>query len=125
MTNNLVSHEHRLLQFKYRKHAILWFSYPHTDKKQKQIREMISCNTKSVIYLLTCACGMAYVGKQTNRQIAEHERLIRYKKGIYPVAEHFMEMNHPVTSLTYQIETFVCQTKGWIRRNYANNYDIS
>ena len=57
-----------------------------------------------MIYLLTCDCGLAYVGK-TNRalktRIAEHRSKIRTGDKNSPVAKHFCELNHPVASLRY------------------------
>lgn len=39
-----------------------FFRHPHTGQKIP-VRGIISCNTKGVIYLITCSCGKAYVGQ--------------------------------------------------------------
>lgn len=79
------------------------FKHPHTGK-DIQIKGKISCNTTSVIYLLTCPCGKSYVGKTSRAlktRIAEHRSTIRCKNLNYPVAAHFVEFNHPISSLKY------------------------
>ncbi|KAJ0063651.1 hypothetical protein NL108_004773 [Boleophthalmus pectinirostris] len=79
------------------------FKHPHTGKEIK-IKGIISCNTKSVIYMITCPCGKAYVGKTSRAlktRIAEHRSTIRCKNMNYPVAAHFVDFNHPISSLRY------------------------
>ena len=84
-------------------HKCQKFKHPHSGKNIP-IRGVISCNTKGVIYLLTCSCGKAYVGctkRELKVRIAEHRSTIRCKNMTYPVAAHFVEANHPVSSLHY------------------------
>ena len=53
---------------------------------------------------MTCPCGKAYVGKTKRAlkvRIAEHRSSIRCKNITYPVAAHFVEANHTVSSLHY------------------------
>ena len=79
------------------------FKHPHTGKKIP-IKGIISCSTKSVIYLISCACGKSYVGKTSRAlktRIAEHRSTIRCKNMNYPVAAHFAEANHPISSFRY------------------------
>ena len=79
------------------------FKHPHTGKEIK-IKGIISCSTKFVIYLITCPCGKSYVGKTSRSlkaRIAEHRSTIRCKNLNYPVAAHFVEFNHPISSLRY------------------------
>lgn len=67
-------------------------------------RGVISCNTEGVIYLITCPCGKAYVGKTSRElktRIAQHRSTIRCKYLNYPVAAHFIEGNRPISSLKY------------------------
>ena len=84
-------------------HKCQRFKHPHSGKNIP-IRGVITCTTKAVIYLLTCPCGKAYVGMTTRElkaRIAEHRSTIRCKNINYPVAAHFVEFNHPVSSLQY------------------------
>lgn len=56
------------------------FNHPHTGEKYK-IKGIISCQTKNVIYMLKCPCGLVYVGKTTKAfktRIAEHTVDVRY-----------------------------------------------
>lgn len=79
------------------------FKHPHTGKSIP-IKGIITCNTKSVIYLITCPCGKSYVGKTSRElkvRIAEHRSTIRCKNLNYPVAAHFVEAGHSVSALRY------------------------
>ena len=79
------------------------FLHPHSGKRIP-IKGIISCNTKGVIYVIYCPCGKYYVGKTTRAlktRIAEHRSSIRCKNLLYPVAEHFLEADHPVSALRY------------------------
>lgn len=80
-----------------------YFNHPQTGKRIK-IKGIISCTTKGVIYKLTCPCGKAYIGKtsrELKQRIAEHRSTIRCRNINYPVAQHFIEFNHPISSLKY------------------------
>lgn len=91
------------------------FKHPHTGKEIK-IKGKISCSTTFVIYLITCPCGKSYVGKTSRSlktRIAEHRSTIRCKNLNYPVAAHFVEFNHPISSLKYiGIEKVVLPPRG-------------
>lgn len=55
-------------------------SITHVPENVYDIKGVITCNTKNVIYLLKCPCGLAYVGKTTRplkRRISEHRSNIR------------------------------------------------
>uniref|UniRef100_A0A674E9P8 Reverse transcriptase domain-containing protein n=1 Tax=Salmo trutta TaxID=8032 RepID=A0A674E9P8_SALTR len=79
------------------------FKHPQTGKSIP-IKGVITCSTKAVIYLITCPCGKNYVGK-TKRElkvrISEHRSTIRCKNLTYPVAAHFLEAGHSISSLRY------------------------
>ncbi len=78
------------------------FKHPHTGKSIP-IKGMISCKTKAAIYLITCPCGKSYVRKTSRElktRIAEHRSTIRCKNMNYPLAVHFTDFNHPITSLS-------------------------
>ena len=54
--------------------------------------------------LITCLGGKAYVEQtkiQLKQRIAEHRSSIRCKNIGYPEAVHFVEANHPISSLKY------------------------
>ena len=79
------------------------YNHPHTGKSIK-IKGFITCNQKNVVYLILCPCGLAYVGKTTRAlktRIAEHRSNIRTKDQHSPVALHFAEAQHSVSSLRY------------------------
>ncbi|KAL2102084.1 hypothetical protein ACEWY4_003845 [Coilia grayii] len=79
------------------------YKHPHTGKSIP-IKGIITCNTRSVIYLITCPCGKSYVGKTSRElkvRIAEHRSTIQCKNLNYPVAAHFVEAGHSVSALRY------------------------
>jgi hypothetical protein len=102
------------------------FRHPHTGGKIP-VRGIISCKTKGVICLINCSCGKAYV-EQTKRQLkqrrAEHCCSIRCKNIDYPVAAHFVEANHSISSLKctgnehvlYQVEEVTLRSYYYKRR---------
>lgn len=84
-------------------HKCHQFKHPRSGKNIP-IKGVITCSTTGVIYLITCPCGKVYVGKTTRQlkqRIAEHRSTIRRKDDTYPLACHFMEMEHTVASLRY------------------------
>lgn len=79
------------------------FSHPRTGKTY-HIKSVISCNTKNVIYMLKCPCGLAYIGKTTRplkQRISEHRSSIRNNDRKSPVAVHFHQAHHNVSALRY------------------------
>ena len=80
-----------------------FFIHPHTKKKIK-VKGTISCSSTNCIYMLMCPCNLAYVG-QTSRalktRISEHRSNIRCKNPKSPVAVHFNNAGHSVSSLRY------------------------
>lgn len=80
-----------------------FFSHPHSGKQLK-IKGVISCNTKNVIYMIKCPCGLAYIGK-TRRclktRIAEHRSNIRLNDQRNPIAVHFNALKHNLATLRY------------------------
>lgn len=80
------------------------FKHPRTGKRFG-IRGIITCNTKNVIYMLTCPCEKIYIGKTTRplkQRISEHKSSIRRNDENYPVACHFNNLSHPLSSLRFQ-----------------------
>lgn len=79
------------------------FNHPHTGKSFK-IKGVITCNTKNVIYMIKCPCGLAYIGKTTRclkTRIAEHRSNIRLRDEKNPVAVHFNMAKHNLAALQY------------------------
>lgn len=79
------------------------FCHPRTGKKYS-IKSVITCVSTHVVYLIRCPCGIGYVGKtsrQLKQRISEHKSSIRRKDLNYPVAVHFLTLNHDVTSLRF------------------------
>lgn len=67
----------------------------HTNKKPFRIQGDLTCQSKSVVYALTCpACGKQYVG-ETGRtlatRISEHKRDILRRNKKSPAALHFLD----------------------------------
>ena len=80
-----------------------FFQYPHSGKSI-QIRNVITCASTHVVYLLHCACGLAYVGKATRKlkqRISEHKSSIRRNDREYLGAVHFNDAKHDVSILRF------------------------
>lgn len=91
---------------------------PHPTKKQPiSIKDYHTCDSTGVIYLLKCPCGLAYVGQTTRAvrtRITEHRSVIRSflanpnkkigeKTKETGVARHFVEKNHKISELRWQV----------------------
>lgn len=78
------------------------------------IKQLTTCNTSNVVYLISCPCNKQYVGK-TNRpiktRIIEHNSAIRRKDERSPVAQHFMEAGHPLSSLSFTVIEHVKESR--------------
>uniref|UniRef100_A0A803J8T0 Reverse transcriptase domain-containing protein n=1 Tax=Xenopus tropicalis TaxID=8364 RepID=A0A803J8T0_XENTR len=78
------------------------FPHPHTGRRIK-IKHRLSCTSSYVVYIITCPCGLYYVGKTVNmlkERIGNHRSAISkaLKEGtsIQPVARHFAQQRHPL-----------------------------
>ena len=74
------------------------FKHPQTGI-QIPIKDVITCSTKTVIYLITCRCGKNDVGKTKRKLkvgISEHRSTIRCKNSTYPVATLFAFGSEPL-----------------------------
>ncbi len=92
----------------------LTFTHPYTAKIFK-IRGTISCKTANVIYLLRCPCGLCYVktSRPLKNRISEHRCAIRHRDPKSPVAQHFANSRHSVSTLQYiGIEVVKCPRRG-------------
>ncbi|XP_069466482.1 uncharacterized protein [Ambystoma mexicanum] len=80
-------------------------SHPQTGKKFK-IRDFSTCLSAGVIYSLKCPCGKLYIG-QTTRPVkerwSEHKSTIRCKNLRSPVARHFIEFQHTIAQIKFQV----------------------
>ena len=79
------------------------FYHPLTGKSFP-IKSIITCASTHVIYMLRCPCGLAYIGKTTRKlktRISEHKSSIRRNDRDYPVAVHFNDMTHDISSLRF------------------------
>ncbi|KAL7370285.1 hypothetical protein ABVT39_024899 [Epinephelus coioides] len=92
------------------------FNHPHTGKKIP-IQEFINCKSTHVVYMLSCPCGLVYVG-QTKRplkqRISEHKTAIRTGNMDYAIAKHYAEANHgsPSSLRFCGIEKITIPTRG-------------
>jgi len=80
------------------------FRHPRSGKSFS-VKGFITCSTENVIYLVKCPCDKIYIGKTTRvlkQRISEHKSSIRRNDINYPVARHFNEASHPVSSLRFQ-----------------------
>ena len=90
------------------------------------IRHDFSCNSKNLIYLITCTrCKKQYVGlttQQLNTRINHHRSNIRNKKEIY-VCIHFNFPDHSVNNMKVQpidkgkdLQELRCLERFWIKK---------
>ncbi len=80
-----------------------FFCHSRTGKTYR-INSVITCVSTHVVYLIRCPCGLGYVGKtsrQLKQRISEHKISIRRKDVNYPVAAHFLALNHDVSTLCF------------------------
>ncbi|CAJ0968324.1 unnamed protein product [Ranitomeya imitator] len=81
------------------------FTHPRSGKRFS-IKGHFTCNTTFVVYLIKCPCGLGYVGETTQHirdRISQHKSTIRCCKTLLPVPAHFIQNNHTVAQLRYQV----------------------
>lgn len=69
-------------------------------------RSHTNCNSRNVIYLLTCRCGLRYIGmtaRKIRTRVTEHRSTIRCKKNISKLTSHFITQGHTPNDLTWTI----------------------
>ncbi|KAE8631062.1 hypothetical protein XENTR_v10001061 [Xenopus tropicalis] len=76
------------------------FPHPHTGKRLK-IHSRLGCLSTYVVYIITCPCGLYYVGKTVTtlrERISNHRsaisRALKDEESNQPVARHFLLMRH-------------------------------
>ncbi|CAJ0953503.1 unnamed protein product [Ranitomeya imitator] len=80
-----------------------YFYHPHTGKKY-EIRKRYTCKSNFVVYVLSCPCGLYYVGETTmeiKARISKHKSTIRTNRIELPVPKHFHEFGHSVNQLRF------------------------
>ena len=88
----------------------------HLTTRQKEIRfengftwtlkTMTNCNSERVIYLITCPCGLRYVGMTTRKikvRILEHRSNIRCKRSTTKMLTHFDEKGHGPNDFSWTV----------------------
>ncbi|KAG9465055.1 hypothetical protein GDO78_019010 [Eleutherodactylus coqui] len=81
------------------------FTHPRSGK-QFAIRGWYSCWPSFVVYLISCPCGLLYVGEtitEVRKRIANHKSNIRTKKRELPIPKHFEDFNHSVSQMRFRI----------------------
>lgn len=79
------------------------FTHPQICKKYF-IKSIITCASCHVIYMICCPCGLAYVGKTSRKlkqRISEHKSSICRNDRDYPVAVHFNDAQHDISTLRF------------------------
>ena len=95
-----------------------------TTKETFQIHGCFNCQSKNIIYILSCkSCGLQYVGQNNtfNERFRAHLADIRY--GVMkPVSRHFITSGHSANDV---LATTVMQTTGNINNRLQNgrSYD--
>ncbi|XP_030047084.1 uncharacterized protein LOC115461429 [Microcaecilia unicolor] len=71
-----------------------------------EIKEVLTCISKSVIYLITCGkCGLQYVGQTQQcmfERFTDHKSRINCKKDL-PVSQHFNQSDHSLEDIKLTI----------------------
>ena len=79
------------------------FIHPKTSRTYK-VKGRITCLSTFIVYLLTCPCGLLYVGKtkrQLKTRIFEHKCAIRKNDEKSSVARHFHSAGHDANMLKF------------------------
>lgn len=90
------------------------FSHPYTGEKYK-VRQRFRCSSSFVVYVITCPCGLYYVGEMTmevKARISKPKSTIKKGQIELPVPAHFIEKGHMVSQLRYRVIVGVPQLRG-------------
>ncbi|XP_078525914.1 uncharacterized protein LOC144798766 [Lissotriton helveticus] len=69
-------------------------------------KDLWTCNTQNVVYLITCPCHLGYVGetgKAIKTRLTEHRSAIKTKKLSAPLVSHFMDFGHSSEEMKWRI----------------------
>ncbi|CAJ0917088.1 unnamed protein product [Ranitomeya imitator] len=81
------------------------FTHPRSGKRFP-IRGQFTCNLSFIVYLIKCPCGLGYVGETTQPirdRISKHKSTIRCGRTLLPIPAHFLQNNHNVAQLRFQV----------------------
>ncbi|OCT55250.1 hypothetical protein XELAEV_18003530mg, partial [Xenopus laevis] len=65
-----------------------------------------TCISKFGIYVLTCPCGLIYVGETTQMvksRISQHRSSINLGNTTLPVSKHFVDLGHTADQLKFMV----------------------
>ncbi|CAJ0940184.1 unnamed protein product [Ranitomeya imitator] len=82
-----------------------FFCHPYTGRRY-DIKRRYTCRSSYVVYVLTCPCGLFYVGETTmevRARISKHTSTIRTKLLDLPVPRHFHDKGDSVNQLRYRV----------------------
>ncbi|XP_066441337.1 uncharacterized protein [Eleutherodactylus coqui] len=81
------------------------FAHPRTGKRFR-IRGWYSCWSAFVVYLISCPCGLQYVGQTTTevrKRMSNHKSNIRTRKLDLPIPRHFEDHNHSISQFRFMV----------------------
>lgn len=81
------------------------FTHPQTGKSYK-IKQRFTCTSSFVVYVITCLCGMYYVGEtmqEIRHRITKHKSTIRMELTDLPVPAHFLSHGHSISQLRFRV----------------------
>lgn len=70
------------------------------------IKQRYTCTWKFVVYVITCPCGLLYVGETTmeiRMRISKHKSTICTGQNDLPLPKHFNEQGHKISQLKFCI----------------------
>ena len=65
--------------------------------REYNIKQLITCDTIGVVYMLECDCGLQYIGRTSRPlhvRLAEHVNNIKQGKTTHNVSRHFKQFHH-------------------------------
>ncbi len=72
--------------------------------KTYKIRQLITCKSTYVIYIIICPCSQLYVGKTTcalHTRMIEHTSAIRRQDDTSSISRHFKSANHSLSEMKF------------------------
>jgi hypothetical protein len=100
----------------------------HSTKTRKtyNIKGVSSCNTKNIVYLITCKkCQLQYVGETSRtlrERLNEHRSAIKTKNINSPIGIHFNLANHSITDLGIIIIEKITHDNSSLRKNCEKHW---
>ncbi|OCT91955.1 hypothetical protein XELAEV_18015012mg [Xenopus laevis] len=71
-----------------------------------QLRGHYTCVSKFAIYVLTCPCGLIFIGKTTpmvKSRVSQHHSSINLGNTTSPVSKHFLYKGHTADQLRFML----------------------